>query len=126
MSDFTIYAPIRSDMSDLEIVNEIIRVVGYERLDIIIDMLEDRLSHKGQPELTGYTSFFTSMMETRNIDARIDPDRRDKLIRKSAPPNPDFPWPPESQVRDAMEADEAKSDWLKDLIRVDGIRYHRV
>jgi hypothetical protein len=30
-------------MSDLEIVNEIIRVVGYERLDIISDMLEDRL-----------------------------------------------------------------------------------
>lgn len=36
-------AMINTKMSDLEIVEAIINVVGDERLEIIIDMLEDRM-----------------------------------------------------------------------------------
>lgn len=49
-------ARIRADMSDLEIVNEILRVVDHERLDIIIDMLEDRVNITDVP-VRGIFSF---------------------------------------------------------------------
>jgi hypothetical protein len=43
-----IHATIHSDMEDLEVVNEVIRIVGYDRTENIAAMLFDRTIQAGR------------------------------------------------------------------------------
>lgn len=55
-------AIIRSGMTDLNVVEELIRVFSHERLEIIVDMLEDHIGHMQQVE-------FAKSRRRREIEA---------------------------------------------------------
>ncbi len=73
---------LRDDTSDEVIVDQIIEVLGYERLEIITDMLEDRLLQVNEKAIAEERQAM-SPAEWQEII-----ERRKQILRKFAPPGP--------------------------------------